>query len=423
MDRREFLRLCGMAGLAVTAPFLPSPARAQDEGYEGVLYLVVHAGGGWDPTSFCDPKGTPDPDAPNPMNHYLRDDIRSPNGPSPIRWAPFAENDEFFERHYEKMLVFNGIDTSTNSHAVGPRHIHSGVLTEGHPAFAALVAAHHRRASPMAFITNGGYDITRGVVSRTRVGNVNAIRRIANPDLLDINNEVAYHTPDTRERILEAQRQRLDRLKAKQNLPKLDRAMGEVVLSRDPGESSLRALTELLPDLGTLDTSLGRQGALAIAAWRAGICVSANLSTGGFDTHGNHDVTHANALTNLTRGINEVWQLAEDQGVADRVMMVVGSDFGRTPGYNEGNGKDHWSITSMLMMGHGIEGNRVIGLSDDTHRPIEVNADTLEPMEGGVILRPVHIQNALRDLTGIAGTDLARTYPLSPERIPGLRLG
>jgi hypothetical protein len=422
MDRREFLRICGLAGVAVSAPFVPSPARAQD-GYDGILYLVVHASGGWDPTSFCDPKGSAGPDTPTPINHYLTDDIRSPSGPSDIRWAPFADNDAFFERHYENLLVFNGIDTSTNSHAVGPRHIHSGVLTEGHPAFAALVAAHQRRASPMAFITNGGYDITRGVVSRTRVGNVNAIERIARPDLLSITNEVPYHTPNTRERIHAAQRARLERLRAAQHLPQLDRSLNEVILSRDPSEASLRALTAYLPDLNLLDTSLGRQGALAMAAYQAGICVSANLSVGGFDTHGNHDTNQANALRSLTQGITEVWNHAEEAGIADRVMMVVGSDFGRTPGYNEGNGKDHWSITSMLMMGAGIRGNRVIGASTDTHRPLALDPQTLETAENGVVLRPLHIQNALRDAAGITGTELGRTYPLDPERLAGLELG
>ncbi len=422
MDRRDFLRLCGLAGVAVSAPFLPSRVCAQ-EGYDGILYLIVHASGGWDPTSFCDPKGSPDPDAPTPINHYLRDDIRSPSGPSPIRWAPFADNDAFFERHYRDILVFNGIDTSTNSHAVGPRHIHSGVLTEGHPAFAALVAAHRRRASPMAFITNGGYDITRGIVSRTRVGNVNAIQRIAQPDLLSITNEVPYHTPTTQERIHAAQRARLERLRDKQHLPHLDRSITEVVLSRDPSEASLRALTEYLPDLNALNTTLGRQGALAIAAWRAGICVSANLSVGGFDTHGNHDTNQANALRGLTQGITEVWNQAEEAGIADRVMMVVGSDFGRTPGYNEGNGKDHWSITSMFMMGAGVRGNRVIGVSDDTHRALTLDPQSLERSEGGVILRPVHIQNALRDAAGVTGSDLARTYPIANERLAGLEIG
>jgi uncharacterized protein (DUF1501 family) len=359
------------------------------------------------------------------MNHYLADDIRSPNEPSPIRWAPFGANDAFFERHWSKLLVINGIDIATNSHAVGPRHIHSGVLAEGTPAFAALVAGYKRRTSPMAFITNGGYDTTRGVVSATRVGNINAIRRLAQPELLSVNDNIAYHAGNTEDRILTAHRARLQRQKEKVRLPRLKQSLGEVILSRDPNEASLRALTEFLPNLGNLTTGIGRQGALAIAAWRAGICVSANLSTGGFDTHGDHDNRQGQAMTRLTNGLNEIWQLAEEAGVADRITLMVGSDFGRTPGYNEGNGKDHWSVTSMLFMGAGIEGNRVIGSTTPGHRKVMLDPATLEPTgtEEGIVIKPVHIQHALREMTGIDQSQLAAQYPLDGERLPSLRLG
>ena len=122
MNRREFLKLAGLAGLGVVT--LPSAlASAQDELYGGPLYLVVHASGGWDPTSLCDPKGTPDPETPDPVNRFLIDEIRSPSESSPIQWAPFAANDAFFERHWQKLCIINGLDTSTNNHATGPRHI------------------------------------------------------------------------------------------------------------------------------------------------------------------------------------------------------------------------------------------------------------------------------------------------------------
>ena len=45
------------------------------------------------------------------------------------------------------------------------------------------------------------------------------------------------------------------------------------------------------------------------------------------------------------------------------VVVVVASDFGRTR-YNGDGGKDHWPITSMMMMGAGISGGRVIGQTD-----------------------------------------------------------
>ena len=407
MERRDFLKLAGLTGLAAVGHSgLLFAQDSLDPG--GPLYLIVHASGGWDPTSLCDPKGTDDPMAPDRMNTYLKDDIGSPSESSPIRWAPFGANGEFFERHYKKLLVINGLDTATNSHDAGPRHIHSGQLTEGHPAFAALVAATYARDKPMGFITNGGYDLTQGIVARTRVGNIEAIERIARPNALG---EGSFHTEATYGRIEAARAARLERLKAAQTLPKLDRSVDALVRART-SDSELKALTEFLPDLNGFATPIGRQAALAMAAWRAGLCVSANLTTGGFDTHGNHDATHATALARLTNGLNEIWAEAERLQIDDRIVVVVGSDFGRTPGYNEGMGKDHWSITSMLLMGAGIRGNRVIGATTDRHRALTLDPATLQPREGGVTLSPAHVQLALRKLAGVGQGEFAARFPV-----------
>jgi hypothetical protein len=415
MDRREFLKLAGLVGVAVASPFGAEEARAQDEPYEGPLFLVVHAGGGWDPTSLCDPKGRLSDTDPEPVNHYRRDDIRSPDAPSAIRWAPFGNNDAFFRRHASRLMVINGLDTATNNHDVGPRHIHSGTLNEGHPAFAALVASQRARMSPLAFLTYGGYDVTRGVVPRARAGNIGAIERVAYPNRLD--NNALFHTEATEARIHAAQQARTQAALDRQHLPYIQDSIS-TLLSARLSQNALKRLSGLLPNLDSFTTELGKQGALAIAAWRAGLCVSANLSVGGFDTHGNHDTSHAQSLSRLTDGLNELWGYAESLDAEERVTLVVGSDFGRTPHYNEGNGKDHWSITSMLLMGAGIPGNTVIGATDDQFRALPVNPQTFQPDPGGVILRPVHVQRALRRLVGLDGTELSAQYPLAGEDLP-----
>lgn len=412
MNRREFLKLAGLVGLAVSTPTaIASRAFAQDTPYGGPLYLVVHASGGWDPTSLCDPKGTDDPENPDRLNNYLIDEIRSPSASSPIRWAPFGNNDAFFERHYDKLLVVNGIDTATNNHSAGPRHIHSGNLSEGHPAFAAMVAAAHARNKPLAFITHGGYDITRGLVARTRAGNVGVIERVAYPNALG---DSTYHTEAAMEKIVNAQKERLGTLKSKNHLPHAVETLSTLELARS-SNNELKKLSEFLPDLNGLNTGLGRQAAIALAAYRAGLCVSANLSTGGFDTHGDHDNRHATALSRLTDGLNEIWSQIEELGLQDRVCLMVGSDFGRTPGYNDGNGKDHWPITSMLFMGAGITGNRVVGSSTERHQAMKLDPNTLQPSDSGVTLKPIHIQRALRKMGGIAGTEYEAQFPLVGE--------
>ncbi len=211
-----------------------------------------------------------------------------------------------------------------------------------------------------------------------------------------------YHTQKTTERLAKAMAARAGRLLEQQKLPRLRKSLADFVGARG-ADNELQRLTELLPPLDAYETGLGRQAAVAIASYRAGLTASCNLTTGGFDTHGDHDNRHANALNGLTAGVNELWTEVEAHGLEDQVVVIIHSDFGRTPGYNSGNGKDHWPITSMVLMGAGIRGNRVIGSSTERHLPINVDKDSLRPVQGdgGVRITPAHIHLELRKLAGI----------------------
>jgi hypothetical protein len=143
MDRRDFLKIASTAGLGVAAANLPFSGRADAAGpYTGTLYVTIHASGGWDVTSFCDPKGSTGPMDSNPMNHYLAADIGTAVGSaSGMKYAPTPENKLFFDKYAKDLMVINGLDTSTNSHDVGTRVTWSGTLVENKASFAALVAA------------------------------------------------------------------------------------------------------------------------------------------------------------------------------------------------------------------------------------------------------------------------------------------
>ncbi|WP_437643256.1 DUF1501 domain-containing protein [Sorangium sp. So ce362] len=416
MERRDFLKLASMAGLGVVAAGSLSRDAAAAGPYTGPLWVHLHASGGWDPTSLCDPKGAMSVEEQGrreAMNRsYLNADIGTAGN---LKFAPVGGNAEFFEKHYSRLLVLNGIDTATNSHDAGVRNTWSGTLREGKPGFAALVAGVHGGELPMGFISNGGYDTTANLVAVTRVPDTGLLQRLAYPNVIDPSNEKRenYHTDATMKRILEARQARHGVKLEQQRLPHVKQAMSTLFTSR-VGQNELKQLIQFLPEEFERE-SLRRQAQVALAAYRAGICVSANLTIGGFDTHGNHDDNHIPRLGQICDGVDFLLTAAEEQGIADRIVIVVGSDFGRTPGYNEGNGKDHWNITSMMLVGAGIPGNRVIGATDDRHNPLEVDPVTLEPREGGVRITPGHVHKALRKLASIADDPLVQRFPLSEE--------
>ena len=419
MERRDFLKLASMAGLGVVAggfPFGSKEARA--EAYTGPFWVFINAGGGWDPTSFCDPKGNGilvDGNANNPMNSFPPSVITSVGN---IKYADITDgngvpfNRQFFEAHGSKLTIINGIDMQTNSHDVGSRFTWSGTLTENRPAFAALVAGIGGPTLPMAFITNGGYDVTAGVVAQTRVGNIDALTRIAYPNRIDAEdpNSAGYHTQGTMGRIIDTRNARHQAYLAKQQLPRIKKAMGMLYTAR-VGQNELQQLTQYLP-ADFEQAQLRRQVQVALAAYRAGICVSANLDIGGFDTHGNHDQQQWDSLSELFDGVGFLMDQAEAVGVADNIIVCVGSDFGRTPGYNDGNGKDHWPVTSMMFMGKGIPGNRVIGQTTDYHDPMKVDPSTLQVSDSGIRITPGHIHRALRRLAGIDQNQLLAQFPV-----------
>src|SRR5262245_53972052 len=130
MDRRDFLRLAALAGVAVA---LPAPRGASAEPsdetvppYNGPLFLSVHVPGGWDPAFLCDPKGKET----GITKLYGENDIPKKGN---IRYAPIGSNAKFFDKYASRLCIINGIDTATGTHDAGPAHVWSGTLRGGWP--------------------------------------------------------------------------------------------------------------------------------------------------------------------------------------------------------------------------------------------------------------------------------------------------
>lgn len=91
MDRRNFIKAAGISSLVSTLP-ASFQLYAAPEDYTGKFLINVQAEGGWDVTSFCDPKtntaGEPE------INHWARNaEIQQAGN---LLYAPFAANAAFF---------------------------------------------------------------------------------------------------------------------------------------------------------------------------------------------------------------------------------------------------------------------------------------------------------------------------------------
>ena len=112
--------------------------------------------------------------------------------------------------------------------------------------------------------------------------------------------------------------------------------------------------------------------------------------------------------------MNFLVEEAERQGVRDKLVVLVTSDFGRTPFYNDGNGKDHWSVGSMVLLGEGIRGNRTIGETTHEHNLMDIDPNSLavQAAGSGIRIEPGHVHWALRKLVGVDNTEYSSAYPL-----------
>lgn len=410
--RRDFLQLCGLAGLGLATSVDLHAATREPDPYEGPFYLVFNASGGWDTTYLMDPKGT---DGINRL--YQEGDIETRGAFHHAPNRKFIEvgmsNEDFFREYASELLVFNGLDYSVNNHSPCSRYTATGKLDSNlYPTFAALVAACQGPDCPLAFLTFGNYSATGNLVPMARVPYQPVLKKIATPD--SPGGRHRYHDDFVLDRIERTLKDQLDSRLAGGQLPRVARSQSMLYAAQLSSRALKRALPHISDELPK--GRLPQQAEIALSSFKAGICVSANLTIGQFDSHANNDRDQMKLIPEFLAGIDHAVKRAEQLGIRDRLVVVIQSEMGRTPHYNKGNGKDHWSIGSIMFMGHGIKGGRLLGRTDGGQFAIPFNPGSLEPdADNGIRIRPEHIHLALRQLAGIDRHDFSRRFPLGVQ--------
>ena len=318
------------------------------------------------------------------------------------------------------MLVINGVDAQTNSHTVGIVHNWSGRNSEGYPTTTALLAAHYAPELPVPYLSFGGFSATAGLTRFTRIDDANLLRDIANPATQ------MFSEMDWAE-IASFRNATAQRLEAAPNLLPGDVRHRGFYRSAFATEG-LKAYADAIPSGDELEqdemhdgedrifySSLRRQAQLAVLAFKTGVAVSADLWLGGFDTHAYHDPDHEWLMGNLTGSVDFLWEYAEEHGVANRMVVVMGSDFGRTNFYNSAEGKDHWPIGSFIVMEKNQRWTgRAVGETDGLHFAQRVNPRTLRRDDrNGTIIYPKHVHKALRRYFGIEHSPGTQRFPFN----------
>ncbi|MFM7056956.1 MAG: DUF1501 domain-containing protein [Planctomycetota bacterium] len=111
----------------------------------------------------------------------------------------------------------------------------------------------------------------------------------------------------------------------------------------------------------------------------------------GWDTHEHNFSILRSYLPQVDQVYSSLLQDLEQSGLLDETLVVLTTDFGRTPGVNATAGRDHWMhCYSTVLAGAGIRGGTVHGTSDSS---------AAWPVDGAV--RPADICATIYELLGI----------------------
>jgi len=169
-----------------------------------------------------------------------------------------------------------------------------------------------------------------------------------------------------------------------QNLPQEETAAAQtavtdaVRLMRSPALEAFeinREKAEVRERYG--DTDFGRGALLARRLVEKGVRF-VQINRGGFDTHSNNFPAMRSHGEVMDPALAALVQDLAASGMLAKTMIVMLSEFGRTPKINKTDGRDHHApVFSCMMAGGGVKGGQVIGSSDEDgvmpkDRPVKV---------------------------------------------------
>ena len=127
------------------------------------------------------------------------------------------------------------------------------------------------------------------------------------------------------------------------------------------------------------------------------------VSLGSFDTHVNQQGRHEQLLKTLGDGLAAFQKDLEAHKLADQVLAMTFSEFGRRPMENDGNGTDHGTAAPLFVMGTKVKGG-VHGTAPD------LGVDRNQDLTYAIDFRQVYATVIDRWLAGDSAAVLGRKF-------------
>ena len=96
-------------------------------------------------------------------------------------------------------------------------------------------------------------------------------------------------------------------------------------------------------------------------------CRLVTLTYGGWDMHSGITAAMNRTMPPLDQALSQLILDLEQRGLLDSTLVMVSSEFGRTPKVNKDAGRDHYpKVFSVMLAGGGIKGGTIYGASSAT---------------------------------------------------------
>lgn len=415
-SRRQLLRtgLSMVATVSLASLLNTSEALAQATFTPRRKLVWINMSGGWDLLETTDPKVSSTARIDMTYDWNLAHTLAGGDSLTRVgRWLPgIAANGQ-------DVIIVRGLAMGTTSHDAGATYMDTAILSNNGTVNAAsipsIVASESAATIPIIQLAGGMQPRTdRGLlknISVVRAENLDLYRSMYPGDAALIQRRL---------KILDYLKSSVTRMRdavgTNDRLGQLETAESKIRAQIEGGMGTKLVLdaTDRRPFQTTTATgtggrargqgNMGRAGeafALALKLIKNDLVTCINMGVGGFDTHTNQDRNLQPVLTEFDASLKVFVDELRAAGKLDTTLIVLYSDFGRTPKVNMSNGRDHWPIGGSIIIGGGLVGGRAVGGTDDSMLALNADPSTgLVTGDGsGIQLNATHLGGSILELT------------------------
>jgi hypothetical protein len=302
----------------------------------------------------------------------------------------------FFQQNHARCLVLNGVLVRSIAHEICTMIAMTGTSSGTKPDWPAILASEQvsRYTLPHLVVSGPSFPGDMGVAV-ARTGTNGQLEALLSGDAVRWADAAVQPPLRPSEDIVDRYLSR--RAEASQSAARSALA-ADLRAEYAAAHDKARALKELRYVMDfTGGAALDDQAAVAVDALSGGMsrCVTLSYPGGGlfgWDTHANNDPDQSALFEGLFQGLGNLMERLDAAPgqtaptLAEETIVVVMSEMGRTPRLNQVNGKDHWPYTSVLLIGAGLEGDRVVGALDTNYYGLPVDPASGDVAEDAQVL-------------------------------------